>query len=122
MCVCCMAFPVTVNTHCVRLCVACGSYGHAQGGDTLKNEADLHRLQSDTESGPAGPACGDCYGAGKGDECCNSCLQVRLAYQRKGWSFDPKTIKQVCCRGLHTHIHMWTFVRHVGVLTRALLP
>ena len=39
--------------------------------------------------------CGDCYGAGEEDECCNTCDEVRSAYKRKGWHLrDMETIKQ----------------------------
>lgn len=33
--------------------------------------------------------CGSCYGAGSEDECCNTCDDVKRAYQRKGWTFAP---------------------------------
>jgi len=42
--------------------------------------------------------CGDCYGGepAEGAKCCNTCDEVRDAYQRKGWSFnDPDSIEQV---------------------------
>ena len=32
--------------------------------------------------------CGDCYGAGDGGECCNTCDDVKRAYHRKGWLFE----------------------------------
>jgi len=38
--------------------------------------------------------CGDCYGAGEEGQCCNTCDDVRLAYQRRGWSFDPASAVQ----------------------------
>ena len=30
--------------------------------------------------------CGSCYGAGKDDQCCNSCDELKEAYSAKGWS------------------------------------
>lgn len=39
--------------------------------------------------------CGSCYGA-ESDEvkCCNTCEEVKAAYQRKGWTPDPSAIQQ----------------------------
>jgi len=34
--------------------------------------------------------CGSCYGAGDNGECCNTCDDVKRAYQRKGWFFDEE--------------------------------
>jgi hypothetical protein len=47
-------------------------------GDIMKNEA----------------ACGNCYGAGKPNECCNSCEDVKAAYKRVGWRFKPHEVAQ----------------------------
>jgi hypothetical protein len=43
--------------------------------------------------------CGDCYGAQKPESgCCNTCDDVRKAYEGSGWSFNhPETIEQ-CTR------------------------
>jgi hypothetical protein len=41
--------------------------------------------------------CGDCYGAKKG--CCNTCEEVRAAYQDAGWAFDYDTIHQCVKEG-----------------------
>ena len=38
--------------------------------------------------------CGNCYGAGEKGECCNSCVDVRLAYARKGWAFIGVNVVQ----------------------------
>ena len=40
--------------------------------------------------------CESCYGAETGDhKCCNTCAEVRQAYQKKGWAFtDIKGIIQ----------------------------
>lgn len=40
--------------------------------------------------------CGSCYGAGEEDECCNTCDDVKRAYQRKGWSFTPNMDVKQC--------------------------
>ncbi|GAM26503.1 hypothetical protein SAMD00019534_096780 [Acytostelium subglobosum LB1] len=39
--------------------------------------------------------CGSCFGSKDG--CCNTCDEVRDAYQHKGWSFDPTEMPQ-CIR------------------------
>eukprot|EP01083_Nonionella_stella_P256292 878607_1 len=41
--------------------------------------------------------CGSCYGAGDQDECCNTCDDVKRAYQRKGWLF-PKDLDVKQCK------------------------
>lgn len=39
--------------------------------------------------------CGSCYGAEEEGECCNTCDDVKRAYQRKGWVLDKlSSIKQ----------------------------
>lgn len=60
---------------------------------------DDHYLEETKSSGDIGNddegACGSCYGAGEPEECCNTCDDVKRAYQRRGWNFDPKMdIKQ----------------------------
>jgi len=40
--------------------------------------------------------CGSCYGAGDAGECCNTCDDVKRAYQRKGWIFEPNLDVQQC--------------------------
>ena len=41
-----------------------------------------------------GEPCGDCYGAGEPDECCNSCAQVVAAYKKKNWGYKKADIAQ----------------------------
>jgi len=42
--------------------------------------------------------CGSCYGAANDTHlCCNTCEEVRQAYQRNGWGFNPEGIEQ-CMR------------------------
>lgn len=38
--------------------------------------------------------CGNCYGAGKRGDCCNTCDEVRIAYLSSGWQFRPEEIEQ----------------------------
>ncbi|CAH8377971.1 unnamed protein product [Eruca vesicaria subsp. sativa] len=45
--------------------------------------------------------CGSCYGAeASDDECCNSCEEVREAYQKKGWAMSDPDIIDQCKRVL----------------------
>ena len=42
--------------------------------------------------------CGSCYGAESPDrKCCNTCEEVKAAYARKTWKFDPRGVEQ--CKG-----------------------
>jgi len=83
-------------------------------GETMKDEMELEELLSkvkdeqgdrknddnDDEVGDE-EYCGSCYGAGEEDECCNTCDDVKRAYQRKGWHVqDLKLIKQ--CKHMKT--------------------
>jgi endoplasmic reticulum-Golgi intermediate compartment protein 3 len=38
--------------------------------------------------------CGDCYGAGGPNQCCNTCEEVRTLYKRKGWQFNMDGVEQ----------------------------
>lgn len=42
--------------------------------------------------------CGSCLGAGEIGECCNTCQDVKEAYMRMGWMFDPREVPQ-CLEG-----------------------
>ena len=77
-------------------------------GGTLLDEAEFETLlketldkrreseENDDEVGDE-EYCGSCYGAGDEEECCNTCDDVKRAYQRKGWHLeDLQLIKQ--CR------------------------
>ncbi len=45
--------------------------------------------------------CGSCYGAEtEQKKCCNTCEEVRQAYSKKSWKFDPRGIDQ--CKGEHS--------------------
>lgn len=41
--------------------------------------------------------CGSCYGAGAAGSCCNSCDDVREAYERHGWTFNLNDVSIVQC-------------------------
>lgn len=71
---------------------------HELGGGLLseKDVEDLSKTMGVAEPEPAVPAggCGNCYGAGDPGECCDTCDEVRLAYDRKGWLFQSQGISQ----------------------------
>lgn len=58
----------------------------------LRNKLDV--INDQTKEG----YCGSCYGGLEpASGCCNTCEEVRVAYQSKGWSFsNPDAIEQVC--------------------------
>ena len=71
--------------------------------DHLKDAFDKHErdmlqkveIEEPSEDSSDSEDCGSCYGAGEEDECCNSCEDVKRAYQRKGWHLkDIKEVKQ----------------------------
>lgn len=43
--------------------------------------------------------CGECYGAGKEGECCNTCEEVISAYRRKSWSVEGIMRTASQCKG-----------------------
>ena len=73
-------------------------------GNTLQEERHLEKIGKEKLSDqvdlddyyPEEESCGSCYGAGDEDECCNTCDDVKRAYQRKGWHFDEKTAISQC--------------------------
>jgi len=67
--------------------------------EAILSETELERLAieyaeknriSDTNK----VQCGNCYGAGNPGDCCNTCDDVKLAYDRIGWKFKPQGIAQ----------------------------
>ena len=68
-----------------------------QPGDTILKESDLKSLIPDEISSlPDIPIdeCGNCYGAGVDGQCCNTCADVKAAYERKGWHLQIDSVKQ----------------------------
>lgn len=74
-------------------------------GSALIKEGQLMEILKDgaataeekEEESSSEDECGSCYGAGEDDECCNTCEDVKRAYQKKGWQLQSiKTVKQ--CR------------------------
>ena len=76
-------------------------------GDTLKSEDEFlaahgirdtkgHQEQLDKVKS-MDPNCGNCYGAGSANMCCNTCDDVKDAYVQSGWRFMPQNIAQ-CIR------------------------
>ena len=58
--------------------------------DTAGNEINSHYIDDDDDD----VLCGDCYGAGTEGQCCNTCDDVRQAYELAGWLFKAAEIKQ----------------------------
>jgi endoplasmic reticulum-Golgi intermediate compartment protein 3 len=61
---------------------------------TEQGTEDARKLEIE-EAEEEEEACGSCYGAGEEGECCNTCDDVKRAYNRKGWHLaDPRSITQ----------------------------
>lgn len=76
-----------------------GSAEQAELGHTLLNEAQLEAITKETEAVTKRAQeqigkCGNCYGAGRPGQCCNTCQSVRDSYERLGWVFKPQGIIQ----------------------------
>lgn len=59
----------------------------------LENLVNLHR-QSIGKTMKSRPDCGECYGAGEPGQCCNTCDEVKAAYDHMGWRFKPQGVAQ----------------------------
>ena len=61
-------------------------------GNTVRTEADLKQVYDDHKADlriKLGDECGDCYGAADhAAHCCNTCDDVKQAYERKGESYN----------------------------------
>jgi hypothetical protein len=79
-----------------------GAERQEQLGDSIRTESQLKQLVQDrgntvideTDKTNNQPKCGNCYGAGRRDQCCNTCQDVKDAYARLGWHFKPQGIVQ----------------------------
>jgi len=71
-------------------------------GDGIKSEEELENLLKEALKNKNEPPnnfnadCGNCYGAGNPGQCCQTCTEVKDAYVKKGWRFNPQGIVQ--CR------------------------
>ncbi len=69
-------------------------------GNTVRTEAQLEAAARESVERAQAVIkqqigdCGNCYGAGRKGECCNTCQQVKEAYARLGWRFKPQGIIQ----------------------------
>jgi hypothetical protein len=65
-------------------------------GNTVLSEAQMEQLAKHhaekANSNPTG--CGNCYGAGAKGMCCNTCQEVKDAYERMGWKFHAQVVAQ----------------------------
>jgi len=62
-----------------------------------RRQPGLHSNSADelASTAVAAAPCGDCYGAGDGDDdCCNTCEDVIERYHRRGWGINPATVAQ----------------------------
>lgn len=69
----------------------------AQLGDTVNSEAQMEELAKEYAEklkGSKPDKCGNCYGAGRKGLCCNTCQEVKDAYEGMGWKFKPQGISQ----------------------------
>jgi hypothetical protein len=82
-----------------------GRKSKLEQGSTLLNEEHLQeqlsraledKLNTDEPKEEEEPECGSCYGAGEEGECCQTCDDVRRAYQRKGWHLSNKVSVAQC--------------------------
>mmetsp|Transcript_21768 Transcript_21768/g.32260 ORF Transcript_21768/g.32260 Transcript_21768/m.32260 type:complete len:405 (-) Transcript_21768:106-1320(-) len=81
-------------------------------GNTLQEEKHLEdfakerqmEFKDDKEKEDDGyypeESCGSCYGAGEDGECCNTCDDVKRAYQKKGWLFQTDMEVKQCTKDL----------------------
>lgn len=72
---------------------------HELGGSMLSEKelqeaTDEHAKRKLSVDTSIKNGCGNCYGAGSPGECCNTCEEVRLAYERIGWRFNTAGIAQ----------------------------
>lgn len=84
-------------------------------GDTLTSEETMEQLIKEHEERtgvkvsidkPLGDNdCGNCYGAGEKGGCCNSCQEVKDAYERSGWRFKAQGISQCQRESFLEHMH-----------------
>ena len=71
-------------------------------GNTVRSEAEVEEAvkaqqkaaQQQTVMKQQIGSCGNCYGAGLPGQCCQTCQDVKQAYQRVGWRFKPHGILQ----------------------------
>jgi hypothetical protein len=65
-------------------------YNHTIEERALEEDAEAEPMEMPVEI-----ECGSCYGAGEEGECCNTCDDVKRAYNRKGWHLqDSASIEQ----------------------------
>lgn len=85
-----------------------GKKSKLEMGNTLKEERHLEKVAESNDTIKIDKSdgddvyysdeltCGSCYGAGEEGECCNTCDDVKRAYQRKGWHFEKNMKVKQC--------------------------
>jgi hypothetical protein len=68
----------------------------AKIGEGITSEEDFKKTleEQSVANKPSGKECGSCHGAGPPNMCCNTCDDVRKAYKKSGWRFNPAGIEQ----------------------------
>lgn len=81
-----------------------GRKSKLEQGSTLRSEEhlkrELEKLVSESNSADeeSEDECGSCYGAGDEGECCQTCDDVKRAYNRKGWHLHNLEQVEQCAR------------------------
>ncbi|KXN75102.1 DUF1692-domain-containing protein [Conidiobolus coronatus NRRL 28638] len=66
------------------------------GNTSSKIDEELKKAQPNTDEN----YCGNCYGGEpkEGTKCCNTCAEVKEAYERKGWLFEDYSNIEQCVK------------------------
>jgi hypothetical protein len=76
-----------------------GSPQRQELGNTIQSEAELEKLtklatdRAKVIKEKIGDG-GNCYGAGRPGQCCQTCDDVKRLYEHVGWKFKPQGILQ----------------------------
>jgi len=68
--------------------------GGEEDGPEVIDAISVKKKKEKPDKKVEGEPCGDCYGAGEADDCCNSCAQVVAAYKKKNWGYKKADIVQ----------------------------
>lgn len=65
-----------------------GKSASAEVSSILKS-SDLEKKNESLVTEMDRTKCGSCYGAKRSGSCCDTCDELRDAYIKKGWAFEP---------------------------------
>lgn len=79
-------------------------------GNTIQSEKQLEELTKEKMEANRVVKekigeCGNCYGAGTKGQCCQTCQDVKDAYERIGWRFKPQGITQCASEAFLTNMN-----------------